>query len=107
MICIRDARMDYKRLVTIYTNFARNSYGTDKIVELVDVGSEYKALKVAGFTTIAEVDVFLKDVMTKSFLTRDYERREHYMWNISEENFDKLIQNGLVQAYSDFYKSNY
>ena len=107
LICIRKARMDYKRLTTVYTNFTRNTYGADKKVELVDVGADYKAIKVTGFSSLADVEKYLKDVKSKTFLTRDYARREHYMWAISEENIEKLMMKGEVQKYSEFYKSNY
>ncbi|MBI9062345.1 MAG: tetratricopeptide repeat protein [Marinilabiliaceae bacterium] len=107
LICMRKARMDYKRLTTIFTNFTRNTYGADKKVELVDVGADYKAIKVTGFSSLADVEKYLKDVNSKSFLTRDYVRSEHYMWAISEENLDKLMMKGEVKKYSEFYKSNY
>jgi len=107
LICIRKARMDYKRLTTIFANFTRNTYGADKKVEIVDVGADYKAIKVTGFSSLADIEKYLKDVSSKSFLTRDYARREHYMWSISEENLDKLMMKGEVQKYSEFYKSNY
>lgn len=107
LICIRKTRMDYKRLTTIFTNFTRNTYGADKNVELIEVGTDYKAIKIAGFANAEEAENYLSDVHGKSFLTRDFARREHYMVPISDENMDHLMSKGTIQEYEAFYKANY
>ncbi len=107
LIVVVKTRMDYNRLLTVYTNYTRNGYGSDLKVKLEDIGEEYRAIQVDGFKNADEAKAYIEKVRTTQFLTRDIIRKKHFIWVISEENLNVLTKDGKFIEYDTFFKSNY
>lgn len=107
LIVVKKTRMDYKRFQTIYKNYTRNTHGEKLTVEMIDVGEDYRAIQVGTFKNADEAKTFITEVQNNAFLTRDIVRKEHYLWPISTENLQKVIDDSLVKEYDSFFKSNY
>ncbi|MCU4162719.1 tetratricopeptide repeat protein [Carboxylicivirga caseinilyticus] len=107
IVIIEKTRLDYNRLKTIYANFARNKFGTRIKVDLIDLGSNYRALNIAGFNNADEAKAFIGEINSNDFLTRDIIRKEHFIWSISPANLEILLKRPTLRSYEMFYKDYY
>nr|WP_319401334.1 tetratricopeptide repeat protein [uncultured Carboxylicivirga sp.] len=107
LVIVVKTRMDYNRLKTIYTNFTRNKFGAKCKVDMIDIGADYRAIKVDGFTNADEAKNYIAEINSNTFLTRDISHREHYIWSITENNFSTLQKQTELKSYETFYNNNY
>lgn len=107
LVIVQKTRMDYKRLQTIYTNYTHNKFGDEIKVSMIDIGDNYRAIQIDGFSNADEAKVYTNDIKTNQFLTRDINRKEHYFWEISAKNLETLLNKAELKSYEEFYKANY
>ena len=108
IVIFKKSRIDYNKILKIYTNYTKNTYKNDDLkVEMDDFIEEFKYITVTGFKDVKQAKDFRDGLGTKSFLIRDIKNREYYIWVITPENMATLKQNQDMKGYDAFFKKEY
>ncbi|MCG8579940.1 MAG: tetratricopeptide repeat protein [Bacteroidales bacterium] len=107
LIVIRKTRIDYNKLQRNFASYTRNNFGTDKKVQLTELGTNHRMVQVDGFANADEAKAYIKGMEKYPYLTRDILRKEHYIWAVSESNLKKLNETTDIEDYDTFFKANY
>jgi len=107
LVVVKKTRMDYNRLQKLFAAHTRNNFGTDIEVQLLELGKSYRMVQVAFLQDAETAKEYIAGVKKLPYLLRDIERREHYIWAVSESNLSKLMESDDMQAYDDFFNANY
>ncbi len=107
VVIIKKVRIDFERMEKIFTNYTKNNHGDKLKVSLVDDIEGYRTIKVEGFDNAQEAKSYAEEVESNPILKRDIVNREYYIWEISESNYDRLIENQELNSYLEFYDANY
>ncbi len=108
IVVFAKARIDYNKMQRIYTNYTKNNYPGDSLkVEMGDLFEGYKDITVSGFKDVNKAREYMRTIKSNSFLIRDIQRREYYIWLITPENREILIKNKDMKGYDEFFKKEY
>jgi len=108
MVVFEKRRMDYKKMLKIYTNYTKNNYAKDSLkIDLNDFIEGYKSITVSGFRTIKQADTYRNALLDNPMLLRNIQRGEHYLWIITPDNKQKLSENKDLKGYDEFFKEYY
>ncbi|MCU4157899.1 tetratricopeptide repeat protein [Carboxylicivirga sp. A043] len=107
LVIVKKTRIDYNKLQKSFASHTRNNFGTDKKVQLIDLGATHRMVQIDGFANADEAKAYIKSMEKYPYLTRDIVRKEHYIWAISESNLKKLNETVDIEAYDTFFKANY
>ncbi len=108
IVVFKKSRIDYNKILKIYTNYTKNSYKNDELkVEMKDFIEDYKYILISGFKNKKEAKAYGDEIGLKSFLIRDIKNREYYVWVISPQNRATLKQNKDLKGYNTFFKKEY
>jgi len=105
IVVIRKTRLDYNKVQRNFAAHTRNNLGSDHKVQLVDFGTTHRMVQIDGFKDAAAAKAFIASLEKYPYLTRDFSRKEHYIWSISSSNFNKLKETNDLPAYDSFYKA--
>ncbi|MBK3519595.1 type IX secretion system periplasmic lipoprotein PorW/SprE [Carboxylicivirga marina] len=106
-IIVRKTRIDYNKLQKGFAAHTRNNFGTDKKVELLEFGTTHRMVQISSFANADEAKAYIRSIDKYPYLTRDISQKEHFIWAISESNFKKLQETNELEAYNDYFKTNY
>jgi hypothetical protein len=102
------SRIDYNKMKRIYTNYTMNNFPKDSLnVEMDDLFEGYKNITISGFKSAEQAKNFSRAIKGNPILIRDIQRKEHYIWVITPENRETLIQNKDLKGYDEFFKKEY
>jgi hypothetical protein len=107
LVIVRKTRIDYNKLQKNFTSHTRNNFGTDKKVQLINLGASHRMIQIDGFANADEAKVYIKSMEKYPYLTRDIVRKEHFIWPVSDSNLKKLNETIDIEAYDAFFKANY
>jgi tetratricopeptide (TPR) repeat protein len=106
VVIIRKTRLDFNKVQRTFAVHTRNNLGADHKVQLVDFGTSYRMVQIDGFKNKKEASDYIKNLSKYQYLTRDFSRKEHYIWSISDSNLKTLKETTKLEEYSNFYKAN-
>lgn len=106
IVIIRKTRLDFNKVQRNFASHTRNNLGTDYKVQLLEFATSYRMVQIDGFKNGKEAKDYINSLDKYQYLTRDYSRKEHYIWSISESNFKTLKETEDLEEYNTFFKSN-
>ncbi len=108
IVVFKKSRIDYNKILRIYTNFTKNTYKEDNLkVEINDFIEGYKYISVTGFKNKEQAKDYHNAIGKNAFLLRDVKNREHYIWIITQGNKTTLEKNKDLKGYDEFFKKEY
>ncbi len=108
MIVFEKGRINYNKMLKIYANYTKNNFTKDSLkVEMNDFIEGYKSITVSGFKDLPQAMKYRTTINSNPFLLRNIQRREHYIWVITSQNRDILLQSKDLKGYDEFFKKEY
>lgn len=107
VIAVNDAAFSTRRLVAAFNSFNRTNFADLNLSATERSFGNYRLLVIKSPGNISQAMPYFRQVITTRSLFDELETRSYRNFIISDENLEKLIANGKIEDYMNFFREYY
>lgn len=105
MILIKKGRVDLKKAQTLIVNITSQNYGEEIRGEKTELGTTHVVIKASGFDNEKAAQGYIDRLTESKHLIQSLVGDGHYVFVISETNYEALMKNKDIKGYQQFIES--